>query len=152
MRATGKGASYPSPTANSVGAAGRGRTVRKATIFDHRIHYNVLDGCAIVRPEGACDAQVTEALAKLVNSSMLQSRNLVIDLSHCAYVETPGYRWLVRQLRQLESDGRELIVAGMPPAVERVFKLLHFDRMIPTAQDVPDALKRLHGQREPAVA
>jgi anti-anti-sigma factor len=125
--------------------------LRKANIFDHRIHYNVMDGCAIVRPEGACDAQVTAALAKLVNSSLLESKHLVIDLSHCAYVETPGYRWLVRQLRQLESSGRELVVAGMPPAVARVFKLLHFDRMIPTAEDVPAALERLNGAREAAV-
>jgi anti-anti-sigma factor len=126
--------------------------LRKANIFDHRIHYNVMDGCAIVRPEGACDAQVTAAMAKLVSSSLLESKNLVIDLSHCAYVETPGYRWLVRQLRQLESSGRQLIVVGMPPAVDRVFKLLHFDRMIPTARDVAEALERLNGVKETAVA
>lgn len=126
--------------------------MRKATIFDHRIHYNLLDDCAVVRPEGACDAEVAEALGRLVNSSLLDSRHLVIDLSHCAYVETPGYRWLVRQLRQLESSGRQLIVAGMPPAVERMFKLLHFDRMIPTAVDVSEALNMLHGTRQHAVA
>lgn len=124
----------------------------KATIFDHRIHYNVLDDCAVVRPEGGCDAEVTEALAKLVNSSLLESRHLVIDFSHCAYVETPGYRWLVRELRQLEASGRQLIVAGMPPAVERVFKLLHFDRIIPTARTVSEALERIHGVKQHAAA
>jgi len=122
--------------------------LRKATILDHRIHYNVSDGCAVVRPEGACDAEVTQALAKLANSSLVKSKNLVLDLSRCAYVETPGYRWLVRQLRQLESSGRMLVVAGMTPAVSRVFKLLHFDRMIPVAKDGPEALDRLCGVKE----
>lgn len=125
--------------------------MRKATILDNRIHYNVLNGCAIVRPEGACDADVTAALAKLVNSPLLQSKNLIIDLSRCAYMETPGYRWLVRQLRQLESSKRSLVVAGMTPSVARVFKLLHFDRMIPTAEDVSEALEALHGCKEMAL-
>ncbi len=107
-----------------------------------------MDGCAIVRPEGACDAKVTAALGKLVNSSLLESKNLVLDLSRCAYVESPGYRWLVRQLRQLESSGRELVIAGMPPAIARVFKLLKFDKMIPTAKDVSSALASLHSNKE----
>ncbi len=122
--------------------------MRKATIGGKQIHYNVSNGSAIVRPECACDAEATEALAKLVNSEIIGRRDLVLDLSRCPYVETPGYRWLVRQLRQLESAGRTLIVAGMMPSVDRVFRLLHFDRMITVAKDVPEALDKLQDTKQ----
>lgn len=118
-----------------------------ARISGHRIHYKISDGCAVVRPEGACDEARTEALARLVNSSLVESKNLIIDLSHAEYVETPGFRWIVRQFRQLESDGRTLVVAGLPPTVERAFKLLKLDTMVPVAKDVADAYAKIDSCR-----
>ena len=120
----------------------------RARILTHRIHYHVSNGCAVVRPEGACTAETTEALARLVNSPLIESRHLVLDLSHAKYVETPGYRWIVRQLKDLESSGKSLVVVGLPPSVERAFKLLRLDRSVPTAVDVSAALRQLRGDRE----
>ena len=122
-----------------------------ARISGHRIHYKIADGCAVVRPEGACNEARTEALARLVNSSLVESRNLIIDLSHSEYVETPGFRWIVRQFRQLESDGRTLVVAGLPPSVERAFKLLKLDTMVPVAKDVAEAFRKIDSCRLAAV-
>lgn len=121
----------------------------RARIASHRIHYHVSRGCAVVRPEGACDTETTEALARLVNSPLIESRNLVLDLSRTRYIETPGYRWLVRQLRQLEASGKTLVVAGLPPAVERNFRLLRLDKTIPTAKNVSEALEIVRSAREP---
>jgi anti-anti-sigma factor len=115
-----------------------------ARIASHRIHYNVSSDCAVVRPEGPCDAKTTEALATLVNSPLIESKNLIIDLSHSDYVETPGYRWLMRRLKELDASGRKLIVAGLSPSVERAFKLLRLDLSIPTAENVSEALERIH--------
>ena len=120
----------------------------KAQISGHRIHYRLYSGCAVVRPEGACNTDTTEALAKLVNSSLLESRNLIVDLSHSRYVETPGYRWIVRQFEQLELSGKSLIVTGLPPSVERAFKLLGLDRMVPVARDVSIAMEMIQAPKE----
>ncbi len=114
-----------------------------ARIASQRIHYHVSDGCAVVRPEGPCDTETTEALARLVSSPLIESKHLVIDLSRTDYIETPGYRWLIRQLRQLESGGKSLIVAGMPHSIERTFKLLRLDESIPTAESVSEALEQV---------
>ncbi|MCL5104121.1 MAG: STAS domain-containing protein [Armatimonadetes bacterium] len=119
----------------------------KARISSHRIHYHVSDGCAVVRPEGACDADTTEALARLANSTLIESKNLVLDLSHSRYVETPGYRWIVRQLRQLEAADKTLVVVGLSPSVQRAFTLLKLDKIIPTAKSVSDALRKLQGRK-----
>jgi len=124
----------------------------KATIASHRIHYHVSHGYAVVRPEGACNESTTEALARLVNSPLIESRNLILDLSHCAYVETPGYRWIVRQFRKAESNGKTVVVVGLPPSVERAFALLRLDEVIPVAKTVSEALALLESEREMALS
>lgn len=117
--------------------------MREARIESHRFSYSLVDGSAIVRPEGACNEERTEALARLVNSPLIGAKNLILDLSHVGYVESPGYRWLVRQMRQLESDGKRLVLAGAPPSVERTLKLLKLDRVFPVARNVKEALASL---------
>ena len=117
--------------------------MREARISSHRFSYSLVEGSAIVRPEGACNEERTEALAKLVNSPLIGAKNLILDLSHVSYVESPGYRWLVRQMQQLESDGKRLVLAGAPPSVERTLKLLKLDRVVPVAKDVKEALAKL---------
>ena len=123
----------------------------EARIAEHKFHYNLVNGCAVVRPEGACDTAKTEALARLVSSPLIGSRDLILDLSHAHYVETPGFRWLMRQVRSLESDGRKLMVVGLAPSVDRAFRLLKLEKMIGVADDVSQALDRIHGAKEPAV-
>ncbi|MCE5200372.1 MAG: STAS domain-containing protein [Armatimonadota bacterium] len=115
----------------------------KARIFSHRIHYHVVNGYAVVRPEGACDEGTTEALASFANSPLVESCNLIIDLSHVEYVETPGYRWIVRQFRQLETSGKALVVVGLPKSVRRAFELLRLDSIVPTAETVTEAMHKL---------
>lgn len=123
----------------------------KATIAEHRIHYRISDGCAVVRPEGACDEDTTEALARLASSELIDSRHLVLDLSHAKYVETPGYRWILRRVRELESAGKSLMVVGLSPSVERAFKLLRLDSSVPIARDVTEALEMIRGVKEPVM-
>jgi len=140
-------------TRNLAGAAGRrGQALRKARISSHLIHYSVRNGCAIVRPEGACDEATTEALARLAGSTLIDSKHLVLDLSRTKYVETPGYRWILRRLKELESRGKTLTVVGMPPSVERAFRLLRLDESVPTARDVTEALEQIQGKRVVALA
>ncbi|MCE5323305.1 STAS domain-containing protein [bacterium] len=123
-----------------------------ARITGHQIHYSVSDGYAIVRPEGACDEGTTQALAHFVNSPMIESRNLILDLSRSKYVETPGYRWIVRQFRHAESAGKSLVVVGLPPSVERAFNLLKLDKIVPTVHTVPEALDLLGKPKEMALS
>ena len=124
----------------------------EARISSHRFHYHLVDGCAVVRPEGACTEDRIEALAKLVNSPLLDSKDLVLDLSHAEYVESPGFRWIVRQVRTLEANGRSLVLAGLQPTVERAYRLLLLDKVVPAARDVPEALNKVQGTQRFAMA
>ncbi|NLN74891.1 MAG: STAS domain-containing protein [Armatimonadetes bacterium] len=126
--------------------------MREATISSHRFGYTLFEGSAIVRPEGGCDEDRTEALAKLVNSPLLCAKNLILDLSRVDYVESPGYRWLVRQMQLLESDGKRLVIMGAPPSVERAIKLLRLDRKLPLTKDVKEALAVLDPEHSQLVS
>ena len=97
---------------------------------------------------------MSEALAHLVNSSLAEAQHLILDLSHSKYVETPGYRWIVRQFRDLEANGKTLIVVGLPQSVERTFKLLRLHDIVPVARDVSEAKKMIysHNSYEEPVA
>jgi anti-anti-sigma factor len=64
-----------------------------------------------------------------------------LDLSRVEYIETPGYRWILRQIKQLEEAGRKLVVAAVPPSIERVFKLLRLDEIIPITNNIKAALE-----------
>ncbi|MGI6296252.1 MAG: STAS domain-containing protein [Armatimonadota bacterium] len=125
--------------------------MREARIASHRFGYTLCEGSAIVRPEGACDEDRTQALAKLVNSPLIGAKNLILDLSRVGYVESPGYRWLVRQMQRLESDGKRLVLVDVPPSVERALKLLRLDRYFPVAKDVKEALAALEQSESPLV-
>ncbi len=114
-----------------------------ATIKSHKIHYRVTDDYAIIRPEDACDQETTEAIAALVNSPIINSRNLIVDLSHVEFVETPGFRWLIRQFRNLQSENRRLVVCGLPGSVEGAFRVLRLDSFIPCAHDPLEAITLL---------
>lgn len=122
-----------------------------AKIFSHKIHYRISDGYAVVRPEEACNEETTEALAHLASSNLIDSKHLVLDLSHSKYVATPGYRWILRRLKELESSGKSLTLVGLSPTVERTFKLLRLDESIPTAKTVPEAIAMIRCQKAAAL-
>ena len=102
----------------------------------------------MVRPEGACNERRTEALARFANSPLIHSKDLILDLSHAKYVETPGFRWIVRQVRNLESEGRTLTVVGLVPSVDRTFRLLKLEKIVGVAKDVPEALEKIGCSKE----
>lgn len=114
-----------------------------ARIRNHKIHYRVMHEYAIIRPEEGCNESTIEAIAALVNSPIIQSRNLIVDLSHVEYVETPGFRWLMRQCRNLQSEGRNLVVCGLPRSVERAFMVLRLDSVIPCVKGIVEAQEML---------
>jgi len=122
--------------------------VPEARIGSHKFHYSIVDEVAVIRPEEACDQDTTEALAAFVSSPIVEGRALIIDLSRAEYVETPGFRWLIRQYRQLESAGRSLVLTGLESNVARTFCLLKLDDLIPTANSVTEALRLLQRTKD----
>jgi len=81
-------------------------------------------------------------------SKVSSNRSIIIDASKVNYIETPGFRWIIKQFRKLQEIGGSLIVAGLAGPAERAFKLLQLDKYIPSAATVEAALARVKRNQE----
>ena len=115
----------------------------ETTIDTHKFHYDVVDDCVVIRPDGACNEKKIESLATLADSEFATRKNLILDLSGAEYVDSPGFRWIVRQVRSLKGEGRRLLLAGLQPTVKRAYKLLLLDKIVPAFDTPEDALADL---------
>lgn len=64
---------------------------------------------------------------------------LLIDLSHCEFIDSTGIALIVRAWQQLGGDGR-FALCGVGDQVERVLDITGLDETIPTYPSRQDAL------------
>jgi anti-sigma B factor antagonist len=67
---------------------------------------------------------------------------LLIDLSHCEFIDSTGIALLVRAWQQLGADGH-LALCGVGNQVERVLDITGLDETIPSYPNRQDALTGL---------
>ncbi|HOM70973.1 MAG TPA: STAS domain-containing protein [Armatimonadota bacterium] len=112
------------------------------------IDVETLGEAVVISPKGACDdhcAEVLESIIKQIEEKPHQT--VILDASKLQYIETPGFRLIIKQFRKLQELGGMLIVAGLCGPAERAFRLLQLDKYIPAVANVEAALARV--RREP---
>lgn len=108
------------------------------------LHVRTLGEVIVISPEGACDMECAEALEGLMNRiESAKQKDIILDASHLKYIDTPGFRWIIKQCRKLQDLGGSLVLAGLKGPAERAFKLLQLDKFIPAFTTVDGALARL---------
>lgn len=107
------------------------------------LYVRKLGEAIIIRPEGACDDECTEALDGVISHIQEKPQTtVIIDASKLKYIETSGFRWIINHFRKLQDIGGSLVIAGLAGPAERAFKLLQLDKYIPAAVSVEAALAR----------
>jgi anti-sigma B factor antagonist len=106
------------------------------------IHVDQGDGYATCRPSGELDAytvgQFREALAGLAETD-----RLLIDLSDVPFMDSAGLGALIGGIRRIrEQDGR-VAVACSRASLIRLLHTTGFDRIVPVAESVEDAVEAL---------
>ena len=107
-----------------------------------------------VRTQGAlCIAQVDEpridAPAAVAFKEAMRSktkggpRQVVLDLTKVTFIDSSGLGAIVGAMKQLGPD-RELLLAGLTPAVEKVFRLTRMDTVFRIFLTLEEAL---HAER-----
>lgn len=69
--------------------------------------------------------------------------SLLIDLNGVAYVSSKGAAYFMTLNDTLKENGKKLILVGLRPAVNSVFKLLEFDKFIEIFSDKDIASNQL---------
>ncbi len=102
---------------------------------------------ALLRPQGELDAytvaQFREALAERADE-----RRLVIDLCGVPFMDSAGLGALIGGIRRLrENEGRVSVLCD-GPTLTRLLHTTGFDRIVPVASQLPDAIAALNRNPE----
>ena len=90
--------------------------------------------------EDRIDAAVAIQFKDAVRSETAPStRRLVLDLSQVGFIDSSGLGSIVAALKQLD-DGQTLDLAGLTPAVDKVFRLTRMDTVFGIYPDVSSAM------------
>jgi anti-sigma B factor antagonist len=87
-----------------------------------------------------------ETLPPLQNALRVETANsLFLDLTDVPYIDSAGLGSLVTACVSCNKTGRQLVLSGVQPKVERVFHITGVDRlfvMFPNIQDALDAFTK----------
>lgn len=91
--------------------------------------------------EGRVDsAGATDMDGVLQNAAAEGKHKMVLDMSSVSYINSAGLRTLADILTQNRANGGDLRLVALSPKVERVFKIIGFDKFFETYQSVDAAM------------
>jgi anti-sigma B factor antagonist len=95
----------------------------------------------VVRLAGEVDVAASGAVRSRVDAA--SDGGLVVELSDVTFVDSSGLRELLRAGMECERRGGRLVLAGVPPVLERLLGLTGTAAMFDTAPTLDAALERL---------
>jgi anti-anti-sigma factor len=92
------------------------------------------DGVAVIALSGELDIAATSSVRSCVETGVGR-RAVVLDLSGATFVDSSMLKELLRANAELERYDTRLVLAGIPPAVQRVLDLTRTTGMFTLAGD-----------------
>jgi anti-anti-sigma factor len=97
-------------------------------------------GITVFALEGRVDsAGAAEMDSTLQSAAAEGKRKMVLDMSGVTYINSAGLRTLADILTQNRANGGDLRLVALSPKVERVFKIIGFDKFFETYNTVDAA-------------
>ncbi len=100
------------------------------------------DGYTVCRPSGELDAYSVGAFREALNE-LADDRRLLIDLSAVPFMDSAGLGALIGGIRRTREANGEVAVVCDRPALNRLLHTTGFDRIVPVAEGIDDALDAL---------
>lgn len=110
--------------------------------LEHEIRHR--NGTAVVSFRGDVDLESSPVAREVLLSSVRTGRDLVVDLSSVAYIDSSGIASLVEAFQEARKRGSRFHVAAVSPNALRVFELARLDRVFTLCATVEEALT--HGR------
>ncbi|RPJ01288.1 MAG: anti-sigma factor antagonist [Chloroflexi bacterium] len=97
-------------------------------------------GVTVFVLEGRVDSAGAGEMDGALQSAAAQGKNkMVLDMSGVTYINSAGLRTLADVLTQNRANGGDLRLVSLSPKVERVFKIIGFDKFFETYTSVDAA-------------
>jgi anti-sigma B factor antagonist len=101
------------------------------------VDYQQAGDTIFVRLSGEFDLAAEEYFDWTVERLAGAARNVVVDLSALAFIDSSGLRALLRIWERSRSDGHDLAVVPGPRQVQHTMKLTGVDRILPIVAEAP---------------
>jgi len=109
--------------------------------------HRALGDVVVVAPVGRIDylvaAEFERTLVPLLDPGSGSRRGLVVDFSGVDYISSVGLRVLMIATRSIRSRGARLAAAALQPAVQEIFSISRFDRVVEIFPTVRAALSAI---------
>jgi len=96
---------------------------------------------------GRIDHETSEAFQKALEPFLSRCAEggdaLVLDMGDVNYVSSVGLRVLLMASKRVTAQKGRIVVAAMQPTVGEVFRISHFDRILPSYDSVAAAVAAL---------
>jgi anti-sigma B factor antagonist len=103
------------------------------------------DGIAVVELTGELDIAATSEVRSRVDEAVVL-RALVLDLAGATFLDSSMLKELLRANAELDRYDTQLVLAGIAPAVRRVFELTRTTELFTIADDRAAALALIDGR------
>ncbi|KIN63147.1 Stage II sporulation protein [Sulfitobacter noctilucicola] len=105
---------------------------------------NEADICIVTVQEPRIDAAVALAFKEGVrNVTQDAPARVILDLTHVTFIDSSGLGAIVAAMKFLAPE-RSLVLAGLTPAVDKVFRLTRMDSVFPIFMTMEEALNAAH--------
>ena len=101
----------------------------------------------VIHVEGRIDLTTAQSFQDLLLPKLSdcagETKKALLDLSGVHYMSSAGLRVLLLASRQCQKQQGEFVLAALPPFLQKVFKITHFDALFKVYATVPAALEHL---------
>jgi anti-sigma B factor antagonist len=95
-------------------------------------------GTAVVAFDGDVDLDQSPAARKVLLECVGQGRNVVVDMSRVAYIDSSGIASLVEALQSARRKGTTFALAAVSESARRVLELARLDKVFVIHRTVAD--------------
>ena len=104
------------------------------------------DGTLIARTDGRIDgANAREFQVALENAIDPSDLNVILDMENLSYISSAGLRVILMTAKTLQKQNAKFAICSLSPAIQEVFQISGFDRIIPIHASQEAAISSLRG-------
>lgn len=104
------------------------------------------NGIRCVRLDGRLDLKGTQEIEKEFSAEVAEKKETVlVDMAQVEFIASIGIRMFLSNVKALKSIGQKMILFGLQPLVEEVFKLSGLHAIIPIKANQDEAEKEAKG-------
>ena len=104
------------------------------------ISTDLVDGAAVVHVGGDLDVYTAPQLKETLESTLAESKRLVLDLTQVHFIDSTALGVLAGALKQSQTGSGELRLVLDDPYLLKIFSITGFDGIFPIFSHVADAV------------